>query len=403
MRIGITGNIGCGKSTFVRMLLNHLPHYAHFDFDQAVHALYGDTAFVRKLDALFGTHERRAVSDQAFGSPEKRRRLERASADALFPQLGSALAAQDIVVEFPLLCESAWHLEKFDLVVVVQCDAQTQRARIRARNAFAEEKIDAILAAQLSTEAKAAFAHVQVDTAVTLEALDSEARKLAATVSHGDLKQRCLADFGSVALWQALEKAYREPGRYYHTLAHLQAMFRHYDAVKASLNYPVAVCWAIWFHDFVYDARAEFYPQNESLSARALVQQLREHSPALLSHTEDGLSSLALAVEFILATKGHAVASPFLTSRPKARNDCEHFLDIDLAILSQSAERVAAFDDAVRKEFWRYDTATFAAGRIDALNHFLCRDRVYLSSAFTTHESAAREKLQQLIAKWAAQ
>ena len=65
--------------------------------------------------------------------------------------------------------------------------------------------------------------------------------------------------------WTELERRHTEPQRHYHTLEHLEAMFRHWDAHRDALRDPEAVALAIFFHDIVYQpGRAD----NEAESAK---------------------------------------------------------------------------------------------------------------------------------------
>jgi predicted metal-dependent HD superfamily phosphohydrolase len=215
------------------------------------------------------------------------------------------------------------------------------------------------------------------------------------------LESECLKDFASPAVWARIRQAYSEPHRSYHTLAHLQAMFGHYADVATQLTYPRAVRWAIWFHDYVYHTEADRYPLNETLSASALTEVLQQDCPALLTQTENGLPCLALASAMILATKHHHSDMGGFNNHPEACADCGVLLDLDLAILAQPHEQVLAFDAGVRAEFAQYADADFAAGRVQALQGFLARERIFLSAAFAQKESLARNNLAMLIACWA--
>jgi pantetheine-phosphate adenylyltransferase len=76
MRIVVTGNIGSGKSTAVKMLMPLLPGYTLFDFDQAVADLYNDPTTQMTLDVIFGTHIKSEISDIGHGDPAKMAQLE---------------------------------------------------------------------------------------------------------------------------------------------------------------------------------------------------------------------------------------------------------------------------------------------------------------------------------------
>lgn len=214
------------------------------------------------------------------------------------------------------------------------------------------------------------------------------------------LEFECLADFSTPAVWNHIRQAYSEPHRAYHTLQHLGEMFAHHAAVAGRLHHPMTVRRAIWFHDYVYRTEAEHYPHNETASAAAMTSLLRKACPALTAQTENGLPCAELAGAMILATQHHRPTLGGFDQHPEAIADCCVLLDLDLAILAQPRERVLAFDDGVRLEFSCYADAVFAAGRIQALQSFLERDRIYLSPAFSPLEPLARENLSVLITRW---
>lgn len=180
-------------------------------------------------------------------------------------------------------------------------------------------------------------------------------------------------------------------------------MFKHYAEVADQLHHPRSVRWAIWFHDYVYRTEAEHYPDNEATSATAMVELLQAECPALAGQTENGLPCLELAAAMILATRHHHPEMDEFAQHPGAVADCCMLLDLDLAILAQTREHVEAFDNGVRREFALYTDEVFAAGRIQALQHFLARDKIYLSPAFAPREQLARENLAWLIARWQQQ
>jgi dephospho-CoA kinase len=168
MRLAVTGNIGCGKSTVCRMLAELMPGYAQFSVDDAVRALYGQPAYAAALAGRFGTSCRRTLSDRVFADPELKRELEEFTMGYLLPTMESAMAQPDVVVEFPLLFEMPGWASRFDFVLALGCDDAIQRARVLSRDGISEEKFEQIKAAQLPTRTKAALADAYVDTGVSL-------------------------------------------------------------------------------------------------------------------------------------------------------------------------------------------------------------------------------------------
>lgn len=400
MRIAITGGIGSGKSTVVKKLLALLQEpveYKLFDFDARVHALYADAEFCAELEAAFGTSVRKELSDQAFTDPAMKTRLQLMSAVRLKTDLALALAEPNVIVEFPLLFEAGWCMEQFSLVIAVVCDPEVQLQRVLARDTIPEAKARAIMAAQLRPDVKAALSDTVIDTTHSLGELES----LAQSIKDGALQLRAISDTGSQAIWEALQAAYCEPHRAYHSLSHIKALLLGCDRIQPRVKHLRAMRLAIWFHDFVYRVDAA-YPNNESASAGAMVALLSEHQPDLLDHEELGVNTVDLAIELILATKGHAVVSKWFDDKPSAAETARQFLDINLEILCQSQHVIDKFERDVWSEFQQYSDADYARGRCEALQSFLDRPQVYYSPEFTAQESRARENLMKLVAHWGA-
>jgi dephospho-CoA kinase len=174
MRIAITGNIGCGKSTVCAILARLLPGYAQFSVDDTVRALYQREDYTTALAARFGTSERRALSDLVFAQPALKKELEDFAMEYLLPELETALAQSHVIIEFPLLYEMGGWAERFDFVLALGCDDETQRERVLSRDNISVEKFEQIRASQLPTATKAAMADAYVDTSVSLEDVERQ-------------------------------------------------------------------------------------------------------------------------------------------------------------------------------------------------------------------------------------
>lgn len=58
-------------------------------------------------------------------------------------------------------------------------------------------------------------------------------------------------------LQQRLLAAYAQPQRHYHTQQHLTECLTHFDAVWQQAQRPGEVAMALWFHDAIYDIKAQ--------------------------------------------------------------------------------------------------------------------------------------------------
>ena len=159
--LGLTGSIGMGKSTTLRLFEE--AGCAVWDADAAVHRLYrpggAGAAAVRKrfgaavLDAEGGV-DRAALSARVLDNPAALRALERivhplvARDREAFLREAEAAGRGIAVLDVPLLFETG-DPNAFDAVVVVTADEGTRRARVLDRPGMTEAKLDAILARQL--------------------------------------------------------------------------------------------------------------------------------------------------------------------------------------------------------------------------------------------------------------
>ena len=194
-RIGLTGGIGSGKSTVAGMLAAR--GAAVIDADAISRSLTaaGGRAMAPIAQA-FGTHmvdaqgalDRQAMRQEVFRNPASKKQLE-AIVHPLVSQITQAQAQAAIdagrhvlVFDVPLLVESGERWRKqVDRVVVVDCDAETQRQRVAARSGLAPDEIDRIMAQQASRSARLAVADaVIVNQDLSLAELEAKVAQLAA-------------------------------------------------------------------------------------------------------------------------------------------------------------------------------------------------------------------------------
>ena len=179
----------------------------------------------------------------------------------------------------------------------------------------------------------------------------------------------------------ALEAAYAEPHRRYHTRAHVEACLEALAAVPALTEADRQVLtWALWWHDAVYyPVRAD----NEAASA----DLARRDLPAL-GATPAQVREVA---RLILLTKGHAV-------EPGDRLGAL-MVSIDLSILGAEPAAYDAYAAAVRAEYAHVPEPAFRAGRARVLQAFLDAPTLYADPSFRDRlETRARANLAREIA-----
>ncbi|HJO39310.1 MAG: dephospho-CoA kinase [Vicinamibacterales bacterium] len=187
LRIALTGGLATGKSHVrARMAALGLPT---IDADViARHAVRAGQPAWQEIRDRFGegvctadgTLDRPALAGIVFADADARRDLEQilhprvyATIAAWLDRLAAANTDAAAVADIPLLYETG-HAGDFDLVVVTECDPETQVQRIMARNGLDEAEARRRIAAQLPTAEKAAQADVVISTAGTLDETDTQ-------------------------------------------------------------------------------------------------------------------------------------------------------------------------------------------------------------------------------------
>ena len=171
-----------------------------------------------------------------------------------------------------------------------------------------------------------------------------------------------LAVCAPAGLLAQLVACYSEPHRAYHTLQHLRECFLHLESASSLAARLSEVQLGLWFHDAVYDTRAQ---DNEERSAAWARESLRAA----------GASSEAVerVHRLVMATRHDAVPE-----EPDARL----LVDIDLSILGAGDERFAEYEKQIRAEYsWVPETA-YRQARTRVLASFLERPSIYSTPRF---------------------
>jgi predicted metal-dependent HD superfamily phosphohydrolase len=169
---------------------------------------------------------------------------------------------------------------------------------------------------------------------------------------------------------------YREPHRRYHGVAHVLRVLRTLDDVLAvtAVADPAAVRLAGWYHDAIYDPRAEA-GRNEEASAA-----LAERDLGVLHQPAERVSAVA---RLVVVTATHEPASP----------DEAAVCDADLAVLAADPATYTAYATGVRAEYAHIDEAGWRTGRAAVLRAFLARPVLFHTAAMAGRDAAARANL----------
>ena len=174
-RIGLTGGIGSGKSTFGALLQKR--GAALVDSDQIARQVTGPggaaiAAIVQRFGPEFvddtGALDRGRMRELAYSKPDARTALE-AIVHPLVSLHSSqqAQAAEDagtrvIVFDIPLLVESGRWVQRLDAVIVIDCPPAVQIQRVMSRSGLNQSTVEAILAAQSPRNIRRASADIVV-------------------------------------------------------------------------------------------------------------------------------------------------------------------------------------------------------------------------------------------------
>jgi len=187
-----------------------------------------------------------------------------------------------------------------------------------------------------------------------------------------DLIRRYCTDVAlQYGLWENFLSRYSEPGRFYHTVTHIERMVAELQTVKSLIQDWDTVLFSAFYHDIVYDPKRA---DNEELSAKFAKNVLFS-----LNYSQPKTER---CIQQIIATKMHSAAED---------SDTNFLLDADVAILGTDWEDYKIYADAVRKEFSHVPDAAFRLGRSGVMQRFLSMQRIYQTSHFyDKYEAQAR-------------
>jgi dephospho-CoA kinase len=174
-RIGLTGGIGSGKSTLGKLLQDR--GFPLIDADDLSHALTAPQgAAIEPIRQYFGSDfitpegalDRPRMRQLVFTQAQAKRALQTLlhplilagiqSAEASIKDKGNSL----VVIDIPLLVESAHWRAVLQQVIVVDCEEETQVARVMQRNKLSAAEVRQIMANQVSRERRLAAADMVV-------------------------------------------------------------------------------------------------------------------------------------------------------------------------------------------------------------------------------------------------
>ena len=181
LKVGLTGSIAVGKSYVVSVLAEL--GCVTFDADRIAHSVMepGRPAYldiVREFDDVLGADnsiDRQKLGAIVFADETRRKRLNEIVHPRVIEEQNKLLAEAEAanpdgiaIIDAALMIESGGY-KRFDKLIVVYCDRQTQIERLMGRNQITREDAERRVSAQMSSDEKRAYADYQIDTTGTID------------------------------------------------------------------------------------------------------------------------------------------------------------------------------------------------------------------------------------------
>ncbi len=187
LKIGLTGGIGCGKSTVAKVFSDlNIPT---LDADEIAHRLVekGQPALaqIRRefgIDILNpdGSLNRKNLRDRVFSDPKQKQKLESILHPLVYKTLQAELEqliAPYCIMSIPLLLET--DMAHFvDRILVIDCPVEIQIERVKIRDKLGIETIQSIINNQVSRAFRTAKADDLIDNSDTDYRLAEQVKKL---------------------------------------------------------------------------------------------------------------------------------------------------------------------------------------------------------------------------------
>jgi len=175
--------------------------------------------------------------------------------------------------------------------------------------------------------------------------------------------------------WAAIETAYAEPHRAYHTMAHIASLLRTAESFYvAEADMPRMRAFII-YHDFYYEtADMALFAQNENRSADRAARFLKA------AGADDVFT--ASVHSLIVATRTHKVDNAIDPVGALA-------IDIDMMILASPQAEYDAYAKGIRREFAHFSDDAFYTARLEKfLEPVLESERLFMTPRVHTYFTA---------------
>lgn len=189
LKVGLTGGIGTGKSHVAKIFIE-LGCYV-FDADKIARQVVepGEVGF-EKVVAEFGeeilaedgTIDRAKLGQIVFSSPEKREKLNQilhpiiiAKQDSLISETINQDPNAIVIIDAALMIETGSY-KRFDKLIVVYCDRESQIERVMKRNNLPRNEVESRINSQMPSDEKRKYADIEIDTSGTFEETEDKVK-----------------------------------------------------------------------------------------------------------------------------------------------------------------------------------------------------------------------------------
>ena len=187
LKIGLTGGIGCGKTTVANCFadlgvpLIDADEIAHDIVEPGKPALGLLEAHFGKQIIVSGSLDRAALREIVFSDPEQKKHLESILHPLVYQEIQrqlDKLLGSYVIISIPLLLETK--MQSFvDRILVIDCPFEQQINRVKNRDRLSVQRIQSIISTQVSREQRLSAADDIIDnSSSTPQQLAEQVKKL---------------------------------------------------------------------------------------------------------------------------------------------------------------------------------------------------------------------------------
>ena len=183
--IGLTGNIGCGKSSLSQIFAQQ--NIKIIDADIIAREIYNDEKLLSEIYKVFGSNinndgslNRKALGRIVFNDDEKLIQLNKMTHPLIRQRVSDKIDEyknqnkEMVILDAALLVESDY-LNFIDKLLVVICNEDIQIERIKQRDNCSKEEALSRIKSQMSQAEKVKYADYIIDNSGTIEELRKKA------------------------------------------------------------------------------------------------------------------------------------------------------------------------------------------------------------------------------------